>query len=329
MQMKDDNYLRNFPNIVLPKENIINTNKSFKSDIILAIPEGSKQFLWFTNQNNKNICLLLDPNNLQKQTVMTCCYSDSICYGTILYGTYMKHLENNFFTVEDIFFYKGENICNCQYDKKLDYIRLLFENDIKQIAYNNRFLLVGMPILSNDIEEIHTMTKSVNYKIESIKYIQFKNNVIIKCVKNPTNIPSNKSAELPSQPRQERKQKPDNKIKQLVVFKVRPSLNDDIYMLYCMNNGIEEFVSNALIPDYKTSVMMNGLFRNIKENVNLDAIEESDDEEDFENDCIDKYVNLGATHNVECMYNRRFNKWIPLRVVNKNMEIVEKNKISC
>mgnify|MGYP003328747202 CR=1 FL=1 len=44
------------------------------------------------------------------------------------------------------------------------------------------------------------------------------------------------------------------------------------------------------IPDYKTSVMMNNIFRKIKENKNLDYIEESDDEDDFQNIDIDKYV---------------------------------------
>ena len=39
-----------------------------------------------------------------------------------------------------------------------------------------------------------------------------------------------------------------------------------------------------MIPDYKTSVFMNDLFRTIKENKNLDLLEESDDEED-DNDC--------------------------------------------
>ena len=35
---------------------------------------------------------------------------------------------------------------------------------------------------------------------------------------------------------------------------------------------------------------MNNIFRNIKENTNLDALEESDDEEEFENISLDKYV---------------------------------------
>ena len=46
------------------------------------------------------------------------------------------------------------------------------------------------------------------------------------------------------------------------------------------------------IPDYKTSVMLNKIFRKIRENDNLDYIEESDDEDDFQNTEPDKYVDL-------------------------------------
>ena len=56
-------------------------------------------------------------------------------------------------------------------------------------------------------------------------------------------------------------------------FEVLDSLgNTSLY------NNKEEYVDVALIPDFNTSVMMNKLFRNIKENSNLDALEESDDE---------------------------------------------------
>ena len=62
----------------------------------------------------------------------------------------------------------------------------------------------------------------------------------------------------------------------------------DIYNLYCLDVDDFECIGLAHIPDYNTSVMMNKLFRNIKENDNLDAIEESDDEADFENKKDDK-----------------------------------------
>jgi hypothetical protein len=85
------------------------------------------------------------------------------------------------------------------------------------------------------------------------------------------------------------------------------------------NNGYNsenslEFFDIAAIPDYKTSVMMNRLFRKIKENENLDALEESDDDDEFENMNDDKFVNLDRCVKMECMYNKKFDKYVPLKV---------------
>lgn len=71
----------------------------------------------------------------------------------------------------------------------------------------------------------------------------------------------------------------------------------------------------AHIPDYKTSVLMNKLFRNIKENANLDALEESDDEEEFENIQIDKFVDLNKVFKMRCNFNYKFQAWVPVQVV--------------
>ena len=70
----------------------------------------------------------------------------------------------------------------------------------------------------------------------------------------------------------------------------------------------------AYIPNYKTSVYMNSLFRHVKENHNLDAMEESDDEADFADTRPDKYVDLNKQLAMECVYYRKFKRWIPLRV---------------
>ena len=72
---------------------------------------------------------------------------------------------------------------------------------------------------------------------------------------------------------------------------------------------------------------MNNLFRNIKENNNLDALEESDDDEDFENINDDKYVNVNKHFNFECKYSYKFKKWMPLYVIN-NSSIVHLNEIN-
>jgi len=71
---------------------------------------------------------------------------------------------------------------------------------------------------------------------------------------------------------------------------------------------------------------MNKLFRNIKENENLDALEESDDEDEFENDRQDKFVDLTKTHNIVCRFNHRFKKWAPIEIANTN-KIISSNEL--
>jgi hypothetical protein len=99
------------------------------------------------------------------------------------------------------------------------------------------------------------------------------------------------------------------------IFLVKPDIDTDIYHLYCRHKDLDEYYFNiACIPDYKTSVLMNKLFRNIKENDNLDSLEESDDEEEFENDKTDKYVYLDRKFYMYCVFNMKFKKWTPQRL---------------
>ena len=72
-----------------------------------------------------------------------------------------------------------------------------------------------------------------------------------------------------------------------------------------------------MISTYTDSVMMNSLFRNIKENNNLDFLEESDSDEDFENVSEDKFVDLDKNIVMRCEYVKKCRKWRPLVVVGK------------
>ena len=60
---------------------------------------------------------------------------------------------------------------------------------------------------------------------------------------------------------------------------------------------------------------MNSIFRIIKENNNLDALEESDDEEEFENTTEDKYVDLKKRVTMECRLHPTFKKWVPIKLL--------------
>ena len=101
-----------------------------------------------------------------------------------------------------------------------------------------------------------------------------------------------------------------------LVFEVGADLQNDIYHLYAYGRGRETLMYDiAFIPTIKTSFMMNTLFRNIKENRNLDELEESDDENEFENQREDRFVDLGKRITMECEYTTLFKKWVPLRPI--------------
>jgi hypothetical protein len=100
-------------------------------------------------------------------------------------------------------------------------------------------------------------------------------------------------------------------------FFIKPDLQNDIYYLYQNSTTNFEVISKEIahIPDYKTSVLMNKLFRNIKENSNLDSLEESDEEDEFENIQIDKFVDLNKIIKMRCIFNYKFKKWVPVSVI--------------
>lgn len=96
------------------------------------------------------------------------------------------------------------------------------------------------------------------------------------------------------------------------VFHVKADLQNDVYHLYANNNV---YVNIAYIGSIALSKYMNSLFRNIRENDNIDYGEESEDEDTFQNVRPDKYVDLQKSYNMNCVYHAKFKKWVPVNVV--------------
>ena len=89
--------------------------------------------------------------------------------------------------------------------------------------------------------------------------------------------------------------------------------------MYVKNNAKIEKHNYAYIPNYKTSIFMNSLFRNIRENKNLDYIEESEDEETFENIELDKFVDLNKKIKMKCIYVHKMKLWKPIEISKENI----------
>ena len=317
-QIEKENILKDFPNIKLSYENII--YKKVNSDYIVVIPKGKKYFAWFTNINDKMCCCIMELS-INKQIndikIVNTCFLNDLGYGSIIYGTIINYLNCNFFLIEDIFCYKGVMLEKINWGEKLLKINKILKNDLKQIAYNNNFLVFGLPLICKTLEEFKNKQKTITYNIESIQFLLFNkvNSYLVLPYKNyQSNIIQSKEL---------------NQVKKKeMIFLIKPDIQDDIYYLYCLNSELkEEKHSVAHIPNYNTSVLMNNLFRKIKENFNLDALEESDDDEEFENNNIDKYVYLDKSYKMVCQFNNKFKKWVPIKLANENEMIVKLNEL--
>ena len=298
-----DLLLQDFPGIKLSYENITH-NKVHNADLLLAVPEGNKCYAWFTSYKEDNVCFLLElsDNKIKNISVLLTTFDDKLAYGTVFYGTMFKYNHRNCFCIEDLYYCKGKNCTGRLYSEKLDLLR-----DILLHHKNNKHIIFGLPLITQDFTSMLKHIELLPYKISQIKFRFFEKNnskkiLFVKYYK-PRNITNNN---------------PNNTVMKKGVFKITADIEPDIYNLFAFSDGKEVCNDVAFIPDYKTSVLMNKLFRNIKENENLDALEESDDEEEFEDSRLDKFVYLDRAFKMNCEYNHKFKKWVPISLADQN-----------
>ena len=320
--------LKGFPNAELSYETIVH-NKVQNADFVLAIPDGKKFFAWFTVHKRQNVCVLMEIGynkqicNIQ---IAQCCFQDALSFGTIFYGTIFKYENYRFFSVENLLHYKGKDCSSWSFDCKLDTLGQIFSREIQQRAYTRYSVVFGLPVFRKSIGDLLKQVPLLPYRI---KYLQFREkrkgqcNDCFNMVYNPNMTFTEASFQ--------RSQGPRTNVSREIVFQIKPDIQNDIYHLFTYsadnNGGDDGYYGVAYVPDYKSSVMLNKLFRNIKENASLDALEESDAEDEFEDVREDKFVYLDRVYNMVCEYNYKFKKWTPLRVAQKNERVVTRDDL--
>ena len=324
-----------------PKINLSYEIKSHTkdSDIYLLIPSGKKTFAWFINDvcYLTNNCLTNNENNEKKQIKVN--IVNNGLNGTILYGTSFKHNGFSYFCIEDIYYHKHRNVSKYNYQTKLEIISNILSNEIFNHALDNTYTIFGVPIMT----DTYVSTK-VSYDVSYIQGRYLNSAKILHLNKindingngingnginangingngiNANGINGNGINANGINGKEKRTFKS--------VFKIGAEIERDIYKMYMIKDNVETFYTYLHIPNYDTSVMMNSCFRNIKENRNLDLLEESDDEDEFQNNAIDKYVDINKTELFLCEYNHKFKRWKPLHKITKNVPIISYNIIS-
>jgi len=316
--------LHRFPTFELSYETM--SHKKDHYDSCLAIPVGKKAFAWFTYDGDQDVCFIADLNRDKKITTLKKLdgypVSVSLALGTVLYGTVVNEEgdDRSYFVIEDVYCYRGYLVKHAVFIERLDMIRQL----LQEITVSARFRFV-LPVISstnNNGEELTPGYTVHHYQYRSsTKIMPYLNVFQHKKVGQSSSLPEEKKKFPNPLDNQMQIRKDWNKpqYRYPTVFRVMADIQYDIYHLFAYGkNNTPVYYDVAYIPNCRSSVFMNGLFRNIRENKNLDYIEESDDEDDFQNINEDKYVDVNKVLLMECTFHTKFRKWIPVRVVEKN-----------
>jgi len=344
-QNQTSQLMKRFPVFELSYETISHKKVSPLYNICMAIPTGKKCFAWFTFHNDKDVCYLMDLNRekkVSKVSVVSTNFDNSLSLGTIVYGTFVNEetTGNQWFIIEDIVFYKGISMKKSNFAEKLAFLAELMSN-IKQEFNKKTDIVFVLPMLwtvelSDKMTEYPTfipaeISAAIYYQVHHIQYrscqeiMPYLNVNINRKFTTSDNKKPTISVFEPSKFRMDFN-KPQYKYP--TVFQVMADIQYDIYHLFAYGKGNQPVYYNcAYIPNYKNSVFMNGHFRNIRENKNLDYIEESDDEDDFQNTNIDKYVDMEKVLLIECIFNSKFKKWVPIRTVDNRSKVVHISKL--
>ena len=299
--------IKEFPdNVELKKNNQINYIQDYQ-DYYIFIPKGIKYFVWLKNDEPLSCYFLL----LKNKAIIDCDLKYVSCdktlfNNTILYGT----LNNNDFIIEDIIYYKDKYVYHENFSCKCE---KYFKNFLINESNNHK-----ISFLKNNFINFYIVPFEVNY-----------NNVENKLLE--INIPLYEIIQIKG-----KNYKNYNIFNRAYIFKILPSLKNDIYNLYAYDNNLSKFIffDTALVNDYKTSKFISKIF-NLNNNIinDLDYIEMSDSEEEIDDFNLEsqkqKIIDENKNYFVKCIYNKKFNKWKPIEHITYNYEkVINNNKCS-
>jgi hypothetical protein len=330
------------PKLELSYETVFHKKVSALYDVCVSIPIGKRQFAWFTYDEGDDVCYLMDlakDGKIGRISQLNTACNQSLSLGTILYGTMCEIDGLKFFVADDIYYYKGIYIKQRSFGEKMGFMRDVITNhlvsqfsDISSVV----FKMACMETLSekDDIESQVFYETFMNKSAYVSHHLQFRSTTQIMPYLNYTfkaRAFTSASAVEPIIyiPRNDL-DFGSNAYKSEAVFRVMADIQSDIYLLYAYNDAAEtkfDFVDIAYIGSFKDRVFMNSLFRNIRENLNIDYGEESEDEDMFQNTNVDKYVDLKREYRMVCTFHQKFKKWVPLRTVDARSRCVNLSQL--
>lgn len=280
--------------------------KPSDANVLIALPLvnasiSTTGYMWFICDG----CYFVPTLDLTTRMEQTRCFaSKDQLNGTLFAGIRVKsHVDAKtcYFFLEDVHYYQHQLWSHHSFHDKLKLWHQLFTDEHRLVHVGSdesdkvkSDVIFGLPFMTDKWEELQfgIQNRSLPYEVGDIKF-RYWNARKVFCMKW---------------------------IRPYRIWRVTACVQPDIYYLTNPTSELPLAAASlplvALIPDYKTSVMMNRLFRNMKENDNLDAMEESDDEQEFQQRSNpSNHVFLDRSYLMKCVFQSRHHRWCPLEVV--------------
>ncbi len=322
-------------------------------DFRVSISIGKKYYVWIQYDESGDAVFFMELNKEKKVSIVNRfslgegCTMLPFSKGTAMYGTMCEHTTSgrNVFLIEDVYYYCGLNVAKETFFRKLPrmaqivekmgsvfpiWMRLPHITDISRQECQRP----SLPGWSGVCQKPGYIEHHAQYR-SGDKLAPYVNLVKDQAGVLETVMPIMPVCERPLMCDYSRPQ-----FKEPTVFWVKPAVQFDIYNLFCQRppdlcdricenkTHKRTYCGVAGIQTYKTSVLLNTVFRKIRANQNLDAIEESDDDEDFEDVRESKWVlDMEKEVKMVCEFNAKVRKWIPVKLADEDASVITADKL--
>ena len=257
------NLSNRLPKLELSYETVVHKKVSPIYDICVSIPTGKRQFVWFTYDEDGDVCYLMDLTrdgkighieHLNVDFFGSLAYGShsfgshsfgSLAYGTILYGTLCAVDGLSFFIADDIYYYKGIYTKPLTFGEKFGFLTDVVSRISMKDSTNTIIKMACIETFSSENQPVRLEPAYVSH------HLQYRSSSQIMPYLNQTVKPRSFAPAAAVEPKI---YIPRNDLdfgapayKTEVVFRVMADIQSDIYLLYAYNNDAFEFVDIAYI----------------------------------------------------------------------------------
>lgn len=275
------------------------------SDFCQVVPAGKRCCVWFTYDKYKggNTCYLVtEQRDSRVFEQVLACFDDELAYGTVFSGIIIRISDSiqRIFCIDSVSYYKGVYVRNYNNQKKLNILNNIFNKPEITNVSAEQVMKFSLPIICRTYHEAQAYMGKLPYKTLGVRLLNMKDKDPIGDV---TLVPS----ELEEQ---------------TFVFLVKANQEPDSYSLFGLDKklGRRKYAGKAIIFTYEQSKKLNSMFRIIRENDDIDLIEESEDEDTFEDISEQKFIKSHVHIKMYCKYNHKFRKWELMSIAPSNTE---------